>query len=297
MPQIAANGISLEYETLGDPAAPPVLLIMGLGAQLIRWPEAFCRGLTEAGYSVIRFDNRDVGLSSKLSGKVRLGQMALRATLGLPTAPPYTLDDMAGDALGLMDALQLPPAHVIGVSMGGMIGQLLAARHPQRVRSFVCVMSTSGSRKLPGPSLSLRLSLLKPFPRNDPGARIQRTMDILRRIGSATYPRDEAELRAQVTRELSRCDYPAGYLRQLAAIIGSPSRLPLLGQIKTPTLIVHGQDDPLVPVASAYDLQQRIAGAELEVLAGMGHELPKALLPRVIERIVAHLRKSALAIP
>ena len=293
MPQIAANGISLEYETLGDPAAQPVLLIMGLGAQMIRWSEVFCRGLTEGGYRVIRFDNRDVGLSTKLSGQVRLGQMALRATLGLPTAPPYTLDDMAGDALGLIDALQLPPVHVIGVSMGGMIGQLLVARHPQRVRSFVCIMSTSGSRKLPGPGLGLRLSLIKPFPRNDPEARIRRTMDILRRIGSTTYPRDEAELREQVTRELSRCDYPPGYLRQLAAIVGSPSRLSLLGQIKTPTLIVHGQDDPLVPVASAYDLHQRIPGAELEVLAGMGHELPKALLPRVIGRILAHLRKSA----
>lgn len=294
MPQIQANGISLEYETLGDPAAPPVLLIMGLGAQMIRWPEAFCHGLIEGGYRVVRFDNRDVGLSTKLSGKVRLGPMALRATLGLPAAPPhtlpYTLDDMAGDALGLMDALQLPPAHVIGVSMGGMIGQLLTARHPQRVRSFVCMMSTSGSRKLPGPSLSLQLSLLKPFPRNDPEARIRRTMDILRRIGSATYPRDEAELRAQVTRELTRCDYPAGYLRQLAAIVGSPSRLSLLEQIKTPTLIVHGKDDPLVPVASAYDLHARIPGADLELLAGMGHELPKALLPRVIERILAHLR-------
>ncbi len=293
MPQVAANGISLEYETLGDPAAPPVLLIMGLGAQLIRWPDAFCRGLTDGGYRVIRFDNRDVGLSTKLSGRVRLGPAALRATLGLPTAPPYTLDDMAGDTLGLLDALQLPQVHVIGVSMGGMIGQILTARHPERVRSFVSIMSTSGSRKLPGPSLGLSFALIKPFPRNDPEARIQRTMDILNRIGSAAYPRDAQELRAQVTREIARCDYPAGYLRQLAAIIGSPSRLSLLTQIKTPTLILHGKADPLVPVAAAYDLHQRIPGAELEVLADMGHELPKALMPRVIDRILAHLRKSA----
>jgi pimeloyl-ACP methyl ester carboxylesterase len=290
MPKASANGLQLEYEIRGAADAPPVLLIMGLGAQLTRWPESFCQGLVDAGYRIIRYDNRDIGLSSKLSGRVQLGRAALRAALGLSGNPPYTLDDMAADAVGLLDALALPSAHVIGVSMGGMIGQLLAARHGGRVRRFVSVMSTSGSRSLPRPSLSLQYQLIKPFPRHDRQARIKRTMDVLRMIGSAAYPRDEAELRAQVTRDLDRSDYVPGYLRQLAAILGSPSRLVLLPQIKSPTLIVHGADDPLVPVAAAYDLQQRIPGAQLEIVPGMGHELPAPLIPRVLTRILAHLR-------
>ena len=289
MPQVTANGLQLEYESLGDREAPPVLLIMGLGAQLIRWPDAFCQGLLNGGYRVIRYDNRDVGLSSKLSGRAKLGQEAARALLGLPGRPPYTLFDMADDAVGLLDALSVPSAHVIGVSMGGMIGQILAARHAARVRQFVSIMSTSGSRSLPGPSLALRLQLLKPAPKNDLSARINHLMTVMRMIGSVTYPRNEEILRAQVTRELARSDHPAGFLRQLAAILGSPSRLPLLSSIKAPTLVIHGSDDPLIPVAAAHDLKRRIPNAELEILPGMGHELPAALCAQVITRILKHL--------
>ena len=289
MPQVKANGLQLEYETLGDPAAPPVLLIMGLGAQLIRWPDSFCQGLVDGGYYVIRYDNRDIGLSSKLSGRAQLGPEVLRAMVGLPGNPPYTLFDMADDAVGLLDALSMPSAHVIGASMGGMIGQILAAQHSSRVRHFVSIMSTSGSRSLPGPSLALQLQLLKPSPKNDRQARIRHVMGVMRKVGSVTYPRDEAELRAQVTREIDRSDYVPGFMRQLAAILGSKSRLSLLPNIKAPTLVVHGTDDPLIPVAAAYDLQKRIPNAQLEIISGMGHELPSVLRSRVIARILRHL--------
>ncbi len=295
MPKAHANGLQLEYERLGDPAAPPVLLIMGLAAQLTRWPDAFCQGLVAGGYQVIRYDNRDIGLSTKLSGRVPLLQTALLSAVGLPGRLPYTLDDMAADAVGLLDALALPSAHVIGASMGGMIGQLLAANHGSRVRRFVSIMSSSGSRWLPGPSLQLRLQLIKPFPRGDREARIRRTMDIFRQIGSPAYPREEADLRAHVVRDLERSDYVPGYLRQLAAIVGSKSRLPLLPSIKAPTLIVHGTADPLVPVAAAHDLQRRIPRAQLELIEGMGHDLPAAVLPRVLARILGHLRAGEVA--
>lgn len=294
MPQIQANGIQIEYETLGDPAAPPVLLIMGLGAQLIRWPERFCQGLAAAGHHVIRFDNRDIGLSGKLpqGGRPPLARVGIQASLGLPMAPPpYTLYDMAEDAAALLTALGLPSAHVIGASMGGMIGQILAARRGDRVRSFVSIMSTSGSRDLPGPDWRIRLALVRPFPKNDREARIRRTMAVLRQIGSPAYPRDEFDLRAQVTRELDRSDHIPGYLRQLWAILASPSRLPLLPQIQVPTLVIHGADDPLVPVAAAADLQRRIPGAELSIIPGMGHELPPRILDQVTARIVEHLRR------
>lgn len=290
MPRAKSNGIEIEYETLGDPAGAPVLLIMGLGAQLVRWPQAFCQALVDAGHHVIRFDNRDVGLSSKMSGKVPLLRTALWTAVGLPVALPYTLYDMAEDARGLLDALSLPSAHVIGASMGGMIGQILCARHPDRVRSFVSIMSTSGDRRLPGPSLDLRLQLLRRAPANDRAARAAHVADIFRRIGSPGFPIPIEELRARSARELDRSDYPPGFLRQVAAIAGSPSRLALLAGIRAPTLIIHGAADPLVPVAAAHDLKRRIPGAAIEIIDGMGHDLPPAILPRVTERIVAHLR-------
>lgn len=290
MPRAKSNGIEIEYETLGDPAGAPVLLIMGLGAQLVRWPEAFCQALVQAGHHVIRFDNRDVGLSSKMSGRAPILRTALRAAVGLPTDLPYTLYDMAEDARGLLDALNLPSAHVVGTSMGGMIGQLLCARHPDRVRSFVSIMSSSGDRSLPGPSLDLRLRLLRRAPANDRAARVEHVADLFRRIGSPGFPIPIEDLRARSARELDRCDYPAGFLRQVAAIAGSPSRLALLARIRAPTLIIHGAADPLVPVAAAHDLGRRISGAAIEIVDGMGHDMPPAILPRLTERILTHLQ-------
>jgi pimeloyl-ACP methyl ester carboxylesterase len=295
MAQIDANGIKLEVETGGDRGAPPVLLIMGLGAQLTRWPEPFHRGLADAGFFVIRYDNRDVGLSTRLdrAGSPPLGRAALRAAVGLPVQAPYDLGDLTRDATGLLDALGLASAHVVGVSMGGMIGQMLAAHHGARVRALVSIMSSSGSRRLPQPDWRLRLALLRPpRARGERARAIDATFAIYKRISSPGYPPDDETLRDQVTRDIDRGYYPPGLRRQLLAIVASGSRTSILGRITTPTLILHGADDPLVPVAAAHDLHRRIAGSELEVFPGMGHDLPRALVPTFTARIVEHLRRA-----
>lgn len=293
MPRARCNGIEIEYETQGDPAAPPLLLIMGLGAQLIRWPAPFCDALERGGHHVIRYDNRDVGLSTKMSGKAPLVSAVLRSLLGAEPAPlPYTLADMAGDAAGLLDALGLRSAHVVGVSMGGMIGQVLCALHPDRVRSFTSIMSSSGDPRLPGPRWDVRLRMMRTAPQDDPEARVRRLAGMLQRISSPGYPRSAAELHAQASREVHRSDHPQGLLRQLGAVIGSPSRLQLLSRIKAPTLIIHGAADPLVPVAAAEDLRRRIPGSVLEIITGMGHDLPPALVPRLTGRILDHVARA-----
>jgi pimeloyl-ACP methyl ester carboxylesterase len=298
MPQIDANGIKLEYEATGDRGAPPVLLIMGLGAQLTRWPEPFYRALVDAGFYVIRFDNRDVGLSTRFerAGSPPLGRVALRAALGLPIKAPYDLGDLTADAAGLLDALGLGTAHVVGVSMGGMIGQMLAAHHGNRVRALVSIMSTSGSRKLPQPDWRLRMGLLRrPNTRGDRQLAIDWTVALYKRIGSPGFPPDDKLLREQVTGDMARSDYPIGIRRQLHAILASGSRTSILGKITAPTLILHGADDPLVPVAAAHDLHRRIPGSHLEVFAGMGHDLPRALIAPIAAQIVDHLRRADAA--
>jgi pimeloyl-ACP methyl ester carboxylesterase len=294
MPQAQANGITIEYETFGNPADPAVLLIMGLGGQLVLWPESLCRLLARGGYYVIRYDNRDVGLSSKIerAGKPDLMRASIRYTLGLPVKAGYTLDDMADDALGLLDALGIARAHVVGLSMGGMIGQILAARHGGRLRSFTAIMTSSGNRRLPQASLKLRLRLTRKPKKLDRESIVRHSMETWRLIGSPGYPTDDATLRAMVERDQKRCLYGRGLARQTLAIIASPSRVPLLKLIKAPTLVIHGKDDPLVPVAAAYELMRRIAGARLEVIPGMGHDLPEALVPRIAGMILPHLRNA-----
>ena len=294
MPQAQANGIKLEYETFGNPADPAVLLIMGLGGQLTLWPESFCKLLAQGGYYVIRYDNRDVGLSSKIdsAGKPDLMRAGIFHTLGLPVKAGYTLDDMAADAVGLLDALGIARAHVVGLSMGGMIGQILAARHGGRLRSFTAIMTSSGNRRLPQPSLKLRLRLTRRPKKLDRESVIRHSMETWRLIASPAYPTDDATLRAMVERDQKRCLYGRGMARQTLAIIASPSRVPLLRQIRVPTLVIHGQDDPLVPVAAGRELARRIAGAQLEVIPGMGHDLPEGLVPRVAGLILGLLRQS-----
>ncbi len=300
MPQIDANGIKLEYEVSGDPAAPPVLLIMGLGAQLTRWPEPFHRALADAGYRVIRYDNRDVGLSTRMVqlGVPSLPAAALRAAMGLPVRAPYNLGDLTADAVGLLDALGVRAAHVVGVSMGGMIAQMLAANHAGRVRTLTSIMSSSGHRGLPGPSLGLRLALIR---RPDPGAGreqiIEATIALYRRLASPGYPPDDQLLRAQVVGDFDRSYYPAGVGRQLLAILASGSRAAILDRLTAPTLVLHGAADPLIPVAAAYDLHHRIRGSRLEVFRGMGHDLPRALVPTLTAQIVDHLRRADAAAP
>ncbi len=291
MPIAQANGLKLAYETFGNPQHPPLLLIMGLGAQMILWPEDLCERLAAGGYHVIRFDNRDIGLSDKLDhlGRPRLLRAGLAHTLRLPLRAPYQLADMAQDTVGLLDALGIDRAHVVGLSMGGMIAQLLAAQHPSRVRTLTLMMTSSGNRRLPGPSMKLQLRLVSRPQGADRESLIQHAMQTWNLIGSPAYPPDQAELRVRMERHHDRSYHPRGIARQTLAIMASPSRVPLLGRIEAPTLVIHGDADPLVPVAAGRELAQRIAGAQLEVVPGMGHDLPAPLLPRFGELILGHL--------
>jgi pimeloyl-ACP methyl ester carboxylesterase len=294
VPQARANGINLEYETFGDPGAPPLLLIMGLGGQLLLWPEEFCESLAQAGHYVIRYDNRDVGLSSKIEHPTRpkLVRAALASLVGLKVKAPYTLDDMAQDAVGLLDALELRQAHIVGVSMGGMIGQIVAAKYPARVRTLTLVMTASGNPRVPGPRLDLRLRLVSKPPANDRETLIRHSMETWKLIGSPGFPVEETTLRKKCERSYDRSSYRHGLARQTLAIIASGSRVPLLRRIEAPTLVIHGAEDPLVPVAAGRELAHHMPGARLEVIDGMGHDLPPALLPRFAELIVAHARRA-----
>lgn len=292
MARIHSNGIEIEYESFGKIDDPAILLIMGLGGQLVMWPDSFCENLARAGYHVIRFDNRDVGLSSKLDhlGKPNLMRSGLAFRVGLPLRAPYTLDDMALDAVGLLDALQIKTAHVVGVSMGGMIGQLLAVRHGARVRSLTSIMSHSGSRWLPGPRLAVQWRMVRRPQRLDRDGLIAHGIQTWRLIGSPGFPEDEQVLRDKVARQLERNIHPQGFVRQMTAIMAAASRAPLLKRVKTPTLIIHGRDDPLVPVAAARDLARHLPHAQLEIIDGMGHDLPRALLPRIEHSILRHIK-------
>ncbi|MES0873840.1 alpha/beta fold hydrolase [Sinimarinibacterium thermocellulolyticum] len=291
MPRVQANGIEIEVESFGRAQDPAILLIMGLGGQMVLWPDDFCARLAAAGYRVVRFDNRDVGLSSKLDhlGKPPLLRNGIAHTLRLPVRAPYRLDDMALDAVGVLDALDIARAHVVGVSMGGMIAQILAARHAPRVASLTSIMSSSGHPWLPGPRLDLRLHLLKRPARLDREGLIAHGMKTWRLLGSPGYPEAEADLRDKVVRQIDRNVHPQGFVRQLSAIMASGSRASLLRQVRAPTLIIHGKDDPLVPVAAAHDLKKRLPHAQLEIIDGMGHDLPRALLPRIERLILDHL--------
>lgn len=297
MARIHSNGIQIEYETFGQHGDPAILLIMGLGGQLVMWPDSFCENLARAGHHVIRYDNRDVGLSSKMDhlGRPNLLRSSLAFRLGLPLRAPYTLDDMALDAVGLLDALDLKTAHVVGVSMGGMIAQLLAAQHASRVRSLTSIMSHSGSRWLPGPRLAVQLRLIRRPQRLDREGLVAHGMQTWRMIGSPGFPEDEPVLRDKVARQIERNLHPQGFVRQMTAIMASASRAPLLKRVKTPTLIVHGREDPLVPVAAARDLARHLPHAQVEIIDGMGHDLPRALLPRIEHSILRHIKHAERA--
>lgn len=305
MPTFTANGITIAFDTAGAPSAEPLLLIMGLGMQLTAWPDDFVDGLVELGYYVIRYDHRDCGLSTKLAsaGKPNLSLALIKSTLHLPVRPPYRLDDMAGDALALLSALGVARAHVVGVSMGGMIGQILAARHPQRVRSLTSIMSTSGRRGLPGPTRAARQALLRPLPKTRGAARdsaaarlaeqlqlVDHMVGVLRTIGSPAYPSAERQLRERLLAAVTRNVCADGVQRQLAAIIGSGSRQHLLATIACPTLVIHGAADPLLPPACGIDTARLVPGARLELIEGMGHDLPPQLIERLLALIDTHLR-------
>ncbi len=290
--------LHIEYESFGDPSHPAIVLIMGLGMQLMAWPDSFCQALVARGYRVIRFDNRDCGLSGRAPGKKRANLMLAMAAsaLGLPVRAPYTLDDMAGDTVGLMDKLGIARAHIVGASMGGMIAQVLAAKFPLRVLSLTSIMSTSGNRKVSKPTKPARKVLLaRPANPKDPESVIEHLVEMFGVIGSPGYPSTREELRSRIGKSVRRAYDPAGVARQLLAIIASGDRRKLLRTIAAPTLVIHGADDPLVPLAAGRDTAQNIPGAKLEVIEGMGHDFPEALMPRLAQAIADHCDRRAAA--
>ena len=289
MPIVKANGIDIAYEDAGSPDAPVILLVMGLGAQLVFWPDALVAGLVERGFRVVRFDNRDVGLSTHFSQRKPASRLRLVAgMLGLPVSMPYTLRDMARDATGLMDALGIAKAHVVGASMGGMIAQILAADHGRRVLSLTSIMSTSGRRGLPGPTPELRRLMFQRRPMGNREAAIDMGTRLLAAFAAPGAVGDEAERRIAVAMAYDRGFDPDGTARQLGAIIGDGSRVERLNRINVPTLVIHGRGDPLVPLPAGVDTAANIRGARLEIIDGMGHDLPSAVIPRLVELIADH---------
>jgi len=288
--KLQANGLQIEVDVQGPPQGEPLLLIMGLGMQLLGWPEELVAELVARGFRVIRLDNRDAGLSQGFErvGVPSLLHASLRYTLRLRVASPYTLADMAADALGVLDALGVACAHVCGASMGGMIAQHLAAQHPGRVKSLTLVMTTSGARHLPQPRLAVRQALLA-RPRSDAVPDVVAHLErLLHVIGSPLYRPDPARQRQRLEAMVRRAWRPDGTARQLLAVAADGDRSALLGRITAPTRVVHGEADPLVPVGAARDLLRRIAGAQPDLVPGMGHDLPLALMPRLAAGIAAN---------
>jgi pimeloyl-ACP methyl ester carboxylesterase len=282
------GGIELAYERFGDPAGTPLLLIMGLATQMLGWPDEFCAGLAARGLSVVRFDNRDIGLSTHLHDAPPPDLAA--ATLGDTSSASYTLSDMARDAAGLLDALELESAHVVGASMGGMIAQTLAIEHAERVRTLTSIMSTTGDPSVGGASQQALGVLLAPPARNRAEA-IERTVSNYRVIGSPAYELDEPALRERAGLSFDRGYDPAGVARQLVAIIASGDRTARLRELRLPALVIHGVEDPLVRVSGGRATAAAIPGAELVELDGMGHDLPRALWPLITDRITALIER------
>ena len=293
--QVAANGLTFEVEMHGSQGGIPLLLIMGLGMQLTAWPEELLTSLVDKGFRPITFDNRDIGLSSRMDarGMPNLVAAGIRHALGWKIRAPYLIADMADDVAGLLDALRISSCHVVGVSMGGMIAQHLAAAYAARVRSLALIMTSSGARHLPGPTVRARRALLsRPRDTKTVEGRVEHGIKIWRVIGSPGFPVSEAMLRTKVERSVRRSYYPPGVARQLVAIAASGDRSHMLSGIHAPTLVMHGREDPLVPLACGLDLARKIRDARLEVLDGMGHDLPPALLPHIAELIAANAARA-----
>jgi pimeloyl-ACP methyl ester carboxylesterase len=288
--QIRANNITIEYEDYGDADAPPVVLVMGLGAQLVRWPIELVDDLVAHGYRVIRFDNRDVGLSSKFdhAGTPNIVWTAMIQQFGRTPPVPYTLQDMAADTVGLMDALGIQAAHIVGASMGGMIAQLVAASWPERTLSLTSIMSTTGRSDCSRPTMRATAVLLR-HPRSDDLEAIVAHGTLAANVVGGRFPMEDAFLAERIRSETLRNRHPAGFVRQMAAIIADGDRSQRLARITAPTLVIHGSDDPLVPVAGGRETARAIPGARLLEIDGMGHTLPPQILPQIVEAIDAHI--------
>lgn len=284
MPTAAANGIELTYETFGDPADPTVLLVMGLGAQMIAWDEGFCALLVARGFHVVRFDNRDIGRSTWIETPgLDVGSAVFAAIGGDVSGVPYLLSDMAADAIGLLDALEVEQAHVVGASMGGMIAQTMAIEHPNRVRSLTSIMSTTGEANVGQPSPEVLGGLLTPQP-TDPEAAIEHGVALTRLIACAQHF-DEAEARARVVAAAARGVNPEGVGRQLLAIVASGSRADGLASLDLPALVVHGREDQLVDFSGGARTAELIAGADFLAIDDMAHDLPRVHWARITDAI------------
>jgi pimeloyl-ACP methyl ester carboxylesterase len=290
----AVGGVKLCYQTFGDSEAPPLLLVMGLSTQMILWDEQFCQRLADEGFWVIRFDNRDVGRSSVLHDAPvpTRWQLALRDA----RAAAYSLDDMADDAIGLLDRLGIGAAHVVGASMGGMIAQLIAIRYPDRVLSLVSIMSTTGARRVGRPDPRLGLRLLRSLPRDREGY-IRDHLETYRLIGSRGFDFEEERKRERAARCYDRGIHPAGSARHLAAIMTARDRTSELARVRVPTTVIHGASDPLVNVSGGRATARAIPGAKLLILPGMGHDMPRELWPQILGAIVQNARRAAVQAP
>lgn len=290
MPKVTANGIDIHYEEHGDPAHPAMLLIMGFGAQLTLWPDELVDALSAHGFRVVRYDNRDIGLSHKFDGVKAPGlvKMTLLSKLGITPRVPYTLVDMAADGIGLLDALGIDKAHIVGASMGGMIAQHVAAKYPQRCLSFTQIFSTTGNPKLP-PARKEALQALVTRPQGDAEEElVAHGLMLARTIGSPGYPSPEDRLRERTLTNLRRSFYPEGPTRHLAAIVADGDRRQMLREIAVPTLVLHGEDDPLVPCEGGRDTADCIPGSKLQTIPGWGHDLPVELVDRIAGEIASH---------
>lgn len=293
MPRVKANNIELEYETLGDSTAEPLLLVMGLGGQLIQWPDEFCEMLVDKGFYVIRFDNRDVGLSTKFE---HLGipntREAFQARLrGEKITYDYTTDDMADDAVGLLDVLGIEKAHICGASMGAAITQTIGYRHPDRVLSLAPIMGSTGNPELPRAKPEVAGILVTPAP-TEREAYIEHRVKTGKIFHGTGLPYDENRRREMMARVYDRCFYPQGQARQLMATMAHGNRKPKLSSITAPTVVIHGSDDPLVPVTGGKDTAESIPGADLVIIDGMGHSLPPETWPTIVHAIRKNADKS-----
>ena len=295
--RIPSNGIEIELDDRGLPGSEPLLLIMGLGMQLVAWPDELVQQLVSRGFRVLRIDNRDAGLSSQFDhlGVPNVAWAALRHAMHLPVSAPYSIADMAADTLGVLDALGLSKVHVCGASMGGMIAQHLAARYPERVKSLTLIMTTTGARRLPQARSHVRRALLSRPDGRDEAAVVAHLERIVSLIGSPAYPPAPEDLRRRLQFSVRRAWRPAGTARQLVAIAADGDRSQLVQGIRVPTRVIHGEADALVPVESGHDLAARIPGAVADIVPGMGHDLPQQLLPRFAEGIAANAKRARAA--
>jgi len=293
---LTANNLRICYSEYGDKNKPAILLIMGLATQMIAWSDEFCQSLADGGYRVIRYDNRDIGLSEKITNRklASIPKMMIRRWLGLKLKVPYTLHDMADDGIGILDALKIEKAHFVGASMGGMIAQLIVANYPNRSLSLTSIMSSSGNPKLPRASSKVNKVLFqRPKTQNENDV-VNHSIKIWRTIESPDYPTSDELLKTKILESFRRSYYPRGLTNQLAAIIENGDRSKFLRKITVPTLVIHGKADALVPIECGIDTAKTIENSEFKLIEGMGHDLPVELVPRLVDMIIQHIDSASI---